>query len=56
MRAHTGEKPYQCSLFSKAFSKTDNLKLHMRTHTDEKPYQCANVTWLSPNLVTLKYI
>ena len=40
MRAHTGERPYQCPNCSYASPDTFSLKRHLRTHTGEKSYTC----------------
>ncbi|CAL4104217.1 unnamed protein product, partial [Meganyctiphanes norvegica] len=34
------EKPYQCNLCDKAFTKKNIFKTHQWIHTGEKPYQC----------------
>ncbi|KAL0764105.1 hypothetical protein CaCOL14_013432 [Colletotrichum acutatum] len=41
-RAHTGEKPYQCTWLAceSTFSQPGNLQTHMRRHAGEKPFQC----------------
>eukprot|EP00080_Pristionchus_pacificus_P000582 PDM60602.1 zinc finger protein [Pristionchus pacificus] len=31
-RKHTGQKPFQCSLCDRAFSRSDHLSLHMKRH------------------------
>uniref|UniRef100_A0A1I7ZSV3 C2H2-type domain-containing protein n=1 Tax=Steinernema glaseri TaxID=37863 RepID=A0A1I7ZSV3_9BILA len=31
-RKHTGDRPFQCSLCERAFSRSDHLSLHIRRH------------------------
>ncbi|CAM9739126.1 unnamed protein product [Lampetra planeri] len=40
VRTHTNEKPHQCPICNKSFSRLENLKIHGRSHTGEKPYAC----------------
>ncbi|XP_037948009.1 zinc finger protein GLIS2 homolog [Teleopsis dalmanni] len=41
VRTHTKEKPHQCHLCEKKFSRAENLKIHIRSHSGEKPYICT---------------
>lgn len=40
VRTHTNEKPHQCTVCEKSFSRAENLKIHFRSHSGEKPYVC----------------
>ncbi|TGZ81051.1 hypothetical protein EX30DRAFT_306815, partial [Ascodesmis nigricans] len=40
VRAHTGDKPFQCDKCDQRFTQAGNLKTHQRRHTGEKPYSC----------------
>jgi uncharacterized Zn-finger protein len=33
IRIHTGDKPFQCKICARAFSRSDHLTTHIRTHT-----------------------
>lgn len=40
LKAHNGEKPFQCDVCETKFTEKKSLKIHLRKHTGEKPYKC----------------
>ena len=38
--APTVERPYECEVCNKTFTRNDHLVAHKRTHTGEQPYEC----------------
>ena len=40
-RAHTRQKPFQCTKCDKSFLQSSDWKIHRRTHTRERPFKCS---------------
>ena len=39
-RSHSGEKPFECTVCSKQFTRAQHLVTHSRIHSGDKPYKC----------------
>ena len=39
-RSHSGEKPFECTVYSKRFTQSGHLVKHSRIHNGVKPYKC----------------
>ncbi|XP_060793366.1 zinc finger protein 64 isoform X2 [Neoarius graeffei] len=54
MLTHTGDRPYECELCHKRFSRRDKLNLHSRSHTGEKPHKCKHCAYAAADSSSLK--
>ncbi|KAL1020602.1 hypothetical protein UPYG_G00002290 [Umbra pygmaea] len=54
LKTHTGEKPFECKLCCKRFSRRDKLNMHLRSHTGEKPHKCKYCPYAAADSSSLK--
>uniref|UniRef100_A0A671QGX9 Zinc finger protein 64 homolog (mouse) n=1 Tax=Sinocyclocheilus anshuiensis TaxID=1608454 RepID=A0A671QGX9_9TELE len=51
---YTGERPFECELCHKRFSRRDKLNLHSRLHTGENPHKCKYCPYAAADSSSLK--
>ncbi|KAI6176652.1 (spotted green pufferfish) hypothetical protein [Aphelenchoides bicaudatus] len=41
LRSHMGDRPFECRICGKTYTRQENLRTHTRKHNNERPFRCS---------------